>query len=173
MKNVLEPDEMLRLIHNLREVFAYIEYLKRRDTTAWYIKRPQIPSILTESLAVHLIRKGMLLGELHGFTVQLAHSGDLVAIQGSTCKRIEVKATGDKGFQRFSTKDLGCDYLIWFCFGSYLKQSEETPISVLVIKEPRRFFTSTGLVWLRDVKERVGADLEEKTVRIAELFDCR
>lgn len=105
-----------------------------------YIKYPQIPAELSESLVYHFIRDGIILEDLSG-GLQYGGEADLTLEVGpSEMIRIEVKATSRKGFQRFGQPDLDSDYLVWLHFGSYFFDSDDNSVEVLVSKDISQYF---------------------------------
>ena len=82
----------------------HIALIKNRIPAARYIKYPQIPAILGESVVIAAA------GKLYGTDWKGTFGGSLSDVQlfdstGRT-RRVEVKSTGRHGFQEFKAKDL-------------------------------------------------------------------
>src|SRR6266566_344044 len=109
----LALEEIKRLTEALRDVFAHVRDLKRREPLAEEIQNPKIPPALSQSLAVHLLRTYTLLGQ--SVKVHPSYSGgDLIGENSAGLRlRIEVKATGASAFQQLGPKDLQADVLVW------------------------------------------------------------
>jgi hypothetical protein len=161
---------MRSLIEVLRKVYGAITVFMQSEPVGKYLKYSQIPSILTESLAIHLLRKGEILHkELDGFSFNFGGKiSDITAIRGSSNLRIEVKATGPKAFQYFSDKDIHANYIIWIHFGSFFMGNKNTPIEVYIIRDPNRYFPERKKIVLSKLKKIV-KDLSEVDIDLDKL----
>jgi hypothetical protein len=149
----LTNSEIEELFSRLTDVFNYVNELRSKSPIAEKIQMPKIPPMLSESIALRLVQKGIL-----GRTVSSVRFGgrqsDLVASTESARRiKIEVKATGKQGFQFLSEKDISADYLLWIDFGSALLTGKTT-FEVYVVRAPSRYFnrpTKTTLSKLKNV----------------------
>jgi hypothetical protein len=164
-RNLLTVEEIRTLIKLQRRVFAFIKEVMDEDPVGRKMKYPQIPSILTESLAIHLLRSGRILkGELDGRVFEFGgRVADVVAAHESRVSKIEIKATGPKAFQYFSDKDVNADYIIWIHFGEFFHIKENAPIQIYIARSPNRFFTERQKIILSKFRSVV-TDLQEITL---------
>ena len=59
-KQLLSPAEIDQFIYLLKDVFTYISNLKQKNALAADIEYPKLPSKLTESLAIRLLRRDLV-----------------------------------------------------------------------------------------------------------------
>jgi hypothetical protein len=122
-KQLLSPLEIEELVKLLKDVFAYITELKEKNRLAADIQYPKLPPKLTESIAIHLLRQG-LIGELHGYEFRFGgNEADILAERSMEKIQIEIKGT-TKGFEYFGEKDIKADYLLWFDFEDFFRKGE-------------------------------------------------
>jgi hypothetical protein len=163
----LKYSEIKELVRLVRGVFSDVRQLKAREPLARHIQYPKVPSILSESLALHLLKRRRLIPGLHGHV--FGFGGKTADILGKSStgreKRIEVKATGTNAFQNFVKKDTTADYIIWFHFDDYFLRDDNPPIAAFLIRKPGRFFRERVYVNLSSLKAKV-PDLEEKKVDV-------
>ena len=118
-KRVLTIKEIEHLESLLREAFNYITELKKREALAAHIQYPKTPPILTESAVVHLRERlfpGSLSARFGG------REGDIFLQFPNGERHVEVKATGEHGFEDFSEKDVRADWMVWIHFGTVLRK---------------------------------------------------
>jgi hypothetical protein len=140
-KRLLSPVEIQQFITLLRGVFAYISDLKDKNPLAADIQYPKLPSRLTESLAVHLLRNGVI-SELVGYAFEFGgREADVIGTGGQGRRRIEVKGT-TKSFEYFGPKDIQSDYLLWFDFADLIKgRRENDHFKLYVLTDAKKYFT--------------------------------
>jgi hypothetical protein len=149
----LSRGEILELDAALIEAFAALRRLRTQRPAAAAIKFPAIPSVLSESVVAHLAPR--LFGA-SGSAIYGGRSSDLqVDVDGVTPLDIEVKATGEGGFQEIKQKDLLCDALVWVDFGRRYADGEGEAV-IYVLRDPRKFFQRPTRIVLRGFLARVG-----------------
>lgn len=169
-RDLLSIQDIKELNKLLRRVFEYIKNLKNEHLLAAKIKYPQLPSILTESLTIHLLNKRAILTELDGFNFNFGgRIADILATNRDKTIRIEVKATAKSAFEYFGEKDLKADYIIWIHFAEFFMNSEDNFIKIFIIKEPGSYFEKPIKITLTKLKQKIGADLIEKEFDIDSL----
>lgn len=123
-KQILSPVEIDELVKLLKSVFAYISDLKEKNRLAADIQYPKLPPKLTESIAIHLLRR-RLIGELDGYEFRFGgHQADIIGETGDKIVKVEIKGT-TKGFEYFGEKDIKADYLLWFDFEELFRKGEK------------------------------------------------
>lgn len=168
-KQFLSLEEIRTLNRLLRQIFEYITYLKDKNPLAGKIKYPQLPSNATESLALHLLRKRIILKELSSYHFAFGGStSDILAESGGKKVRIEVKATARSAFQYFGPRDIRADYIIWIHFGQYFMKAEETPLQVITIRSPGTHFSRPVKITLSKLRQSV-PDVVEKEIDLRTL----
>ncbi len=160
--------ELAEIRKALVQIFAFTLELQKSNPLACYIKAPQIPSIFSESLTVHLLRRGLILPELQAATFTIGGIADVTGIQDKVLTKIEVKATGDKGFQRLGIKDLQADYLVWIHFNLFFKGQAHEPMTVWTVAKPARFFQKPGILTMKNFKLKAAA-LQEHSIAFDDL----
>lgn len=165
MQRILTLDEIKGSLRHLRDAFKQIREIKKRDEIANLIKYPQIPSVITESLAIYLIKDNIT--ELKDHELILGGSvADIIAKKYGTMEKIEVKATGKSAFQYFSHKDIKANYLIWIHFDKFFDEESNIPIEVFVLKNPSAIFKFPTKIVLEDFKIKAGNGLVNFTYNI-------
>ena len=168
----LGPEQIRTLIGLLQDLFAHQEAVRRAHPLAALIQFPKVPPALTESLALHLINSGSLLGHaVPGVRAELSTSGGDIAVhqpQGPPL-RVEVKGTAGSAFQHFGSKDIEADVLVWIHFGSCFRDQEERIISAYILLEPKRFFPRQGRVTLSRFLEVAGSYLFSRQFDVGSL----
>jgi hypothetical protein len=166
----LSIQEIKTLNGLLRQVFGYITDLKTKEPLASKIKYPQLPSVLTESFAIHLLKRKFILSELDGFHFDFGgRTADVLAIKDLRTIKIEVKATAKSAFEYFGEKDLSADYLLWFHFDEFYLNSNKTVIEVFVIKQPANYFSKPRKITLSQLKQILGKNLTNVDVDVNSL----
>lgn len=131
-KRLLTQDEIKQVNKRMRSVFKYITDI-RKLKFGDNIKFPQIPPIISESLAFHLLNKGVLLPRLRAQGFHFEFGGrvcDILAIKNKKKLKIEVKATGKHEFQYFGKKDINADYMIWINYKDFYFNPRITHITL-------------------------------------------
>jgi hypothetical protein len=155
-RRVLSKDELLDLSDLLRLASSQIAQLRRDNPLAQHIQFPKIPSILSESLVVHLLESGDILPDLAGFRFTFGSKrADVIAEKNGDARTIEVKATGKSAFQNFVAKDAQANYIIWIHFGGYFTGSANPALRAFVLRKPSRYFSGRTYVNLKDLPRRV------------------
>jgi len=168
-RRILTLHEMRDLVGLLRSVFSRIAEIRRDNRLARHIQFPKIPSILSESLVVHLLRSGDILPDLSGYSFSLGGKrADILAERPGETKTIEVKATGKSAFQNFVAKDVDANYIIWIHFGDYFAGAGKKTLRAFVLREPKRYFSGRVYVNLKDLPRKV-PDLVEVPVAVERL----
>jgi hypothetical protein len=125
----------------LRKVLRYIRKLKKNNPIAEVLENPKVPSRLSESLILNLLNQKLILRrELHGFAFNLGGGADISAKKDRKTLRLEVKGTGPRRFQKFGKKDIEAHYLIWVDFYDFFLSSKNPPVTLYIVKNPKRFF---------------------------------
>jgi len=136
------------------EAFRTIQTLRKRFKAAKYIKFPPLPSIFSESIVIASVK------HMFGPDWKARYGGKEcdVLIENLTgeVKRIEVKATGENGFQEFKAKDLRADTLIWIRFGRWF-QTGTGPIEIALLNQPSRFISTACRLDTVRFERRVGS----------------
>lgn len=164
----LSPAEIDQFVSLLKDIFTYISNLKERNPLAADIQYPKLPPKLTESLAIHLLRGG-LISELKGYDFRFGgNEADVIGSRGSNKVRIEVKGT-TKGFEYFGEKDIRADYLMWFDFEElFRKGGENFILFVLPYRESR--FSGPVKITITSLKKMAGRDLQLLTYGIRDVL---
>jgi hypothetical protein len=161
-KELLSVQKIKKLDKLLHKVFDFIKDLKKQYLLADKIKNPQLPSSLTESLTIHLLKKKKFLKELKGYDFGFGgRTADILATKGSKQITIEVKATGEKAFQYFGDKDISADYIVWVHFADFFMGSGHNSIKLFIVKKPGIYFKRPVKITLQKLKQKVGGNLEE------------
>ena len=168
-RQLLSPIEISQFILLLKDVFTYISNLKEKNPLAADIQYPKLPSKLTESLAIHLLRSG-LISDLKGYSFRFGgNEADVIGSQGANKVRIEVKGT-TKGFEYFGEKDIKANYLMWFDFEQLFRKSgEDFTLYVLPYRESR--FSGPVKITITSLKKVAGSDLKETIYNVREFLD--
>jgi hypothetical protein len=142
------PQELKSLIEAFGETCQFISELRARCPIARYVQYPKIPTILSESLAVHAILQGRLLASTGPFSsvIRGGRKADVLAVlMDGQELRIETKASGEEDFATFGKKDYAAHFLLWLRFGKSLRESCLGQMEVLVCPRP-----AEHLPWARD-----------------------
>jgi hypothetical protein len=167
-RQLLSATEISQFVLLLKDVFTYISNLKEKNPLAADIQYPKLPPKLTESLAIHLLRHG-LVSELKGYDFRFGgNEADILASRGSEKARIEVKGT-TKGFEYFGEKDIKADYLLWFDFEElFRKGGDNFTLFMLPHKETR--FMAPLKITMSSLKRMAGADLQTTKYNVENLL---
>lgn len=144
MASLLGLDEIRRLSAALRELFAFQASVRDRDPLARHLRDPQIPSVLSRSLAAYLLQSGDLPHRASSIRETVDGEGLQGSLSGRGTLSIEVKATGETGRQRLVRRDLEAGLLVWLDFDSYFADPHQRGISVVLMFEPRRHLANAG-----------------------------
>jgi hypothetical protein len=118
----LNENQINTLLGFVRDIVNYINEFNIDDADLDCIKQIQIPSRLSENIALSLCENGFIdigfeaLKENFKFGVGVNDYDIEYDIEGEENIRIEVKATGTNIFQRFRQHALQSDYTIWIDF---------------------------------------------------------
>jgi hypothetical protein len=167
-RQLLSSTEIDQLVFLLKDVFTYISNLKEKNPLAADIQYPKLPPKLTESLAIHLLRRG-LIPALKEYDFRFGgNEADIIASRGSEKARIEVKGT-TKGFEYFGEKDIKANYLVWFDFEElFRKGGDHFTLFVLPYRESR--FRAPLKITMSSLKKVAGVDLEPMRYNIQDLL---
>ena len=172
-KELLSVADIKGLIRALRSVFGYITKFKSKYLLAKKIKYPQIPGILAESLAMHLLTDGTILPELIGSTFMFGGQiADILAQRNGNTLKIEIKSTGHSAFQQLGEKDICADYLIWFHFDTFFMEPNSTSIEIYLLRAPEKYlksFKKPIKKKLTSLKKLVGPAMEMTTFDVSVL----
>lgn len=158
---LLNLKEIRELISLIRRDFKHKIELRKESRLAEKIKFPSIPSNLTESLTIHLLKNYNILPELSGFKIDFGgRTSDILATNIGLQKTIEVKATGKSAFEFFSDKDIKADYIIWLHFGDFFLKEDSKIIEIYVIYEPKKYFNKSQKITLNQLKQIVKDNLK-------------
>lgn len=142
--------------------------LKEGNPLARDIQFPKLPPRLTESIAIHLLRAG-LIPELKGYEFEFGgKEADIIGINYGSRVRIEVKGT-TKGFEYFGEKDIKASYLLWFDFEELFRKNQDSfTICVLRYRESR--FSKPVKITLAGLRKIEGDQLQWKRYDVQELM---
>lgn len=139
-KRLLSIDECARLVALMREAFVGIDDLRNKDELAAWIQYPKVPSILSESLCVHLIGSPSLASMALSKPRLGGKVADIIALaDDNNPRKVEVKATARSAFSEFVEKDIQAHYLIWLHFGECFVD-ERHRLQAIVLESPSRCF---------------------------------
>jgi len=157
MANRLSRIEIQTLIELVRRVYSFVAKLRVRDRLAEKIQFPKVPKDLSESLALEIIPE--VPDVCLGAELRLGgNRADILANYKGTDHRIEIKATGSKGFQHFSKKDVTADWIIWIHFNQCFANNADQ-IEVFCIPSPSDFNLKVGRITLHALKRIIGRKL--------------
>ena len=124
------------------------------------IQFPKLPPKLTESIAIHLLRGG-LIPTLSGYDFRFGGTeADIIGTNETSRVRIEVKGT-TKGFEYFGEKDIKASYLLWFDFEELFRKNQNFfTLCVLPYRESR--FSKPVKITLSGLKKIEGNQLQWK-----------
>lgn len=167
-RRCLSKEEIVKLTKLLMKVFDYIKKLKESENLANRIQYPKIPSILSESIVIHLIKEKNLLGlsEISSIDFGGRASDIIVEINHDKKIKVEVKATGKSEFEYFGEKDISADYLVWVNFGDFFLDKNRKNILIFTIKNPSRYFKRPVKITLKQLRNKIGKDLKEILVNV-------
>jgi hypothetical protein len=166
-KELLSIGDIKRLNKLLRQVFEYINNLRKENDLAVKIKYPQLPSVLSESLAIHLLKKRLIIPELDGFGFYFGgRIADILATKNSKKLKIEVKATAKSAFEYFGEKDISADYILWLHFEDFYTKPRKTNIEIFTVTKPGDYFKKPLKITLSKLRSKVGPSLEKKAINI-------
>ena len=167
-RQLFSAAEIDQFVFLLKDVFTFISNLKERNPLAADIQYPKLPPKLTESLAIHLLRGG-LIPELKAYDFEFGgNEADILALRGSDKVRIEIKGT-TKGFEYFGEKDIKANYLMWFDFEElFRKGGDHFTLLVLPYRESR--FKAPLKITMSSLKKVTGVDLQETRYNIHDLL---
>jgi hypothetical protein len=168
-RTLLSLDEIKELCEIVSNVFSYIKNLKDEKELSKHIQYPKIPSILSESIIIHLIREGRLLNELTRSRINFGGRVADIITESNPIKKIEVKATGKSAFEYFGEKDIVSDYIIWVHFAESFINNNFSNIEIFTIRNPRKYFNETIKITLNKLQEMVGNGLEKIILNLNDL----
>lgn len=132
------------------------------------IQFPKLPPKLTESIAIHLLRGG-LIPTLSGYDFRFGGTeADIIGTNETSRVRIEVKGT-TKGFEYFGEKDIKANYLLWFDFEELFRKNQNFfTLCVLPYRELR--FSKPVKITLSGLKKIEGNELQWKQYAVQEFM---
>ncbi len=135
MKQILSIEQLHAFVPVVRGLFAHVDAVNASLPPGLHIKGLQVPAVLTESLALHLLTSGVLGRQL---TVRPSRSGgDLEIVTDSGGRaRLEVKGTGPKGFQSIGPKDRAAAVLLWLHYDDFFSRPEKESVTVHLLGKP-------------------------------------
>ena len=122
----------------LRTVYDCISDLQKQSSLADDINFPKLPSTLTESLVVHLVRLGVILPEFKGAKIDLGGGRADILVDGGRAQ-IEVKGTTENKWVTLGKKDVTADFLVWIYFPDYFTSIVPHSVEVYVFKNPGEY----------------------------------
>ncbi len=159
-RRLLTTNEIKEMVSLIRQDFQYKISLRKENILAEKIKFTPLPSSLTESLAIHLLRKLSILPELKNFDIDFGgRISDIIAKDNKIQKKIEVKATGESAFQYFGEKDITADYIIWIHFDDFFMRSDKQNVKIYIIKDPNKHFSKPTKITIDQLKQIIKNDL--------------
>jgi hypothetical protein len=153
-------------IRNLSVVFVkllkFVSELKNQYEIATHIKHPQIPKLLSESLAIYHINEEKILKQFN-FTddVTFGKTSDLTGT--TSTKGIEVKATGRSNFISLGPNDINSDFLIWLVFDTDNAQQFLKSHKIIIFPNPKKVFRRRTIprISLKDMLKHWKGDHKE------------
>lgn len=153
-KQLLSLAEIDQFIPLLKDVFSYISNLKKQNPLAYDIQYPKLPPKLTESLAVHQLRSG-LIADLNGYEFRFGgKEADIIGERDREKVRIEVKGT-TKGFEYLGEKDIKADYLLWFDFEDLFRKSGRS-FTLAILPRSQTRLSRPAKITIAGLKKVVG-----------------
>lgn len=166
-EEVLSGDEIESALRTLRTAFDCISDLRAKSSFAKHINYPKMPSILTESLTVHLIRQGKILPEFMNAIVNRGGEKADILVDGGR-SRIEVKGTSETSWVTLGKNDIAADHLVWIDFGHYFTSMIDV-IQVHVFKSPGAYL-KIGKPGLQRVLTLAGPNTTDVSLLIDEFL---
>ena len=106
-QKILDVKTIKEITKALATITKFTSKLKDESEYANYIQYPKIPSVLSESLVIHLIKKKLILKKLVNFEITLGGKvADIIAKNQKKTIKIEVKAIGPRDFNTLDLKTL-------------------------------------------------------------------
>ena len=170
VRKLLGRNELKELLELLRDLFVQIEEVRESHAMGQFIKRLQVPSIFSESLAAYLLNSGFL-GNKVDVTSSLKGGDLLVVWTDGTTARLEVKATTASAFQQLGKKDVACDVLIWIHFDDFFWNLSRKEIHVFFLLDPGTIFKEPKKIRLGKFLEMAGNHVKKITVDLTELLE--
>lgn len=162
MKELLQTTEISQINTLIRQVFEYLRRLRQENPLAARINNPKLPSVLTESIALHLLKKGYF-SDFNGYDFDFGKTvADIIGTKGNMKIKIEVKATANSAFQYFGEKDITADYILWLHFGDFFSNRASHVIKIFFITHPNNIFKKPTKITLSRMKQMLGDRLIEK-----------
>ncbi len=167
MRHPLTTEEIIELDDALIKAFKAHWALKSRIPAARYIKFPQVPSILSESLVIATAHK------LFGPGWQATFGGSLSDVKLSDraerTRRVEVKSTARHGFQELKKKDLLADTLVWVHFGKRFDEGGSGAIRIVILDNPGNHISEPVRLDIPRLMKRVGTSSDLREVEVTSL----
>ena len=145
MKNLRSSKEVKKMLQAMRSMHVFKKRLLQTNPYASFIPNPKLTSVITEPMALTLLRENKILKNLKDYKFKFGHGSDLVAENETETLLIEVKATQGTGFQNFTQKDKNANYLIWLDFGKYITNKKKKTINVYTLKDPGNYFINNDV----------------------------
>lgn len=175
MKTLLSVADLKAFVPVLRDLFVQVETVKASAPAGLSIKRLQVPSAVTESLAAPILNSGCLGVKL---TVTPSRSGGDLQAQTATGvpAKLEIKGTTEAAFQQFGEKDVAADVLVWLHIDDFFWNRGQDLIWVHPLAKPRLVIpapTKLELHQLIDKAEKAGQKALSTTVDLVKLLELR
>ena len=159
IKFCLEKKQLVRIMEAIIELKQYINAKRVENESAYeYIQNPKIPSMLSESLVVHLIEDKKILEDAKISRCRLGGGADIIGKTGRKKIKIEVKAT-TAGFQQLTKKDVKANYLIWVdlekTFNSEIVNDSINDNFEVYVIVPQKHEIKEGKITLKQFKEKI------------------
>jgi len=168
LRKPLTPQEIIELDRALIEAFASHRALKSRIPAARHIKFSQLPAVLAESFVIAGARR------LFGADWKAAIGRPLSDVQLSDptgrTRRVEVKSTGQHGFQELKRKDLLADALVWVHFGRRFHEGHGA-IQVVILDNPGQHIFEPVRLDIPRLRRKVGETPDLRQMEVADLED--
>lgn len=184
-KRILPMETIGKRITSVRKIFKLVAKENENIAEGEKIKNPQVPSRVTESLAIHLLREEKILKRelkdkdfhfdypmnvsaymkirrgMSAIEKKKNKMPDAIAYKESSknkisnIKNIEIKGSGENAFNSYTKKDRASNYLIWIHCGSMFTKKDYI-FEVNIIKEVGRHYAKLGKVDLSALKKKAG-----------------
>lgn len=163
----LTTTQIIELDRALAAVFRIIRDMREQTSVARHIKFPSLPSAFSESIVIAATPA------LFGPGWRCGYGGNecdiiLENVNGGLTKRVEVKASGQHGFQELKAKDLRADVLIWIRFGRRYELGSGS-IEVAVIENPGKYIAKPRRLDVNRLDRIPGIIESQKILRFGSL----
>ena len=137
----MTKEEILNLFRFLNSMNQWLIRQRQINPLANFVQFPKTPPMLSENLALHLLRDNLILNNQNLRDFRLGgRVADIVGINNNNGNEqtIEIKATV-RDFQYFGLNDINSDFLIWLDLSNPIRNNTGI-INVYIIPNPILIF---------------------------------